>query len=61
MPRFIRGAGPLGMAMAAWDVWRRLPHAQRKQILAQMRKHGPKAAEQALLALRAMRARRPPL
>jgi hypothetical protein len=60
MPRFARVPGPLGVAVAAWDVWRRLSPAQRRLLLAQMRKHGPKVAEQAFGAYRAFRGRRPP-
>ena len=38
--------GPVGLAIAAWDVWRRLPPKQRKQAVAIARKHGPKVARQ---------------
>src|SRR6266571_306373 len=31
---FARRAGPLGLALSAWDLWRRLPPKQRKQVLA---------------------------
>ena len=34
------------LAVAAWDVWRRLPPKQRKQALGLARKHGPKIAKQ---------------
>ena len=60
MPRF-RGPGAIGIALTAWDVWRRLPPAQRRVLLRQARKHGPKVAEQALVAYRALRSRRPPV
>jgi hypothetical protein len=60
MPPFARVPGPLGVAVAAWDVWRRLSPKQRRLLLAQMRKHGPKVAEQALGAYRAFRRGRPP-
>ena len=36
--------GPVGVAIAMYDVWRRLPPKQRKQVLTLARKHGPKAA-----------------
>ena len=39
-------------AVAAYDVWRRLPPKQRQQALGLARKHGPK------LAMKAMKARR---
>jgi hypothetical protein len=37
--------GPLGLALTAWDLWRRLPPKQRKQLLKAARKHGPKIVE----------------
>ena len=55
MPRIPRVGGPFGLALAAFDVWRRLPPAQRRLITAQLRKHGPRVAEQALFTLRALR------
>ncbi|HUJ54778.1 MAG TPA: hypothetical protein VLW49_02190 [Gaiellaceae bacterium] len=44
--------GPWAIAIAAWDVWRRLPPKQRKQALALARKHGPKLAAKAYKATR---------
>lgn len=41
---FTRKLGPVGIALTAWDIWRRLPPEYRKQILAATRKHGPKVA-----------------
>ena len=35
-----------GIAVAAWDVWRRLPPKQRQQALGLARKHGPRVAKQ---------------
>ena len=50
MPRFgrllTRRAGPLGLALTAWDVWRRIPPRHRKTILKQARKHGPTVVKQ---------------
>jgi hypothetical protein len=61
MPRFTRLLpGPLAAAGVAWDVWRRLTPTQRRLLLAQVRKHGPKVAEQALASYRAFRRGRPP-
>lgn len=34
--------GPIGMAMAAMDLWRRLTPAQRRQIMGMVRRHGPR-------------------
>jgi hypothetical protein len=45
-----RRAGPLGLALTAWDIWRRLPPKQRKQVLDLARKHGPKVAARAMQA-----------
>jgi hypothetical protein len=39
-----RRVGPLGLALTAYDIWRRIPPAQRRQLLAATRKHGPKVA-----------------
>jgi hypothetical protein len=48
MPRltrvFTRKLGPVGIALTAWDIWRRLPPEYRKQIMSATRKHGPKVA-----------------
>ena len=38
------------LAVAAWDVWKRLPPKQRKQALSLARKHGPKVAKQIVKA-----------
>lgn len=39
-----RRMGPLGLALTAYDIWRRLPPKQRKQLLDLTRKHGPRIA-----------------
>jgi hypothetical protein len=57
--RLGRRAGPLGVALTAWDLWRRLPPKQRQQVLALARKHGPKVAARVLKARANYRARRP--
>jgi hypothetical protein len=54
MPRRLR-PGPIGIAITLWDVWRRLPPKQRKQVLNLARKHGPKAASKVLQMRRAVR------
>lgn len=53
-----RRFGPLGVALTAWDLWRRLPPRQRKQILNVARKHGPKVAARVMQARARARARR---
>ena len=50
--------GPVGLAITLWDVWRRLPPKQRKQVLELARKHGPKAAAKLMKLQRARRGRR---
>ncbi|HZD86733.1 MAG TPA: hypothetical protein VE088_01855 [Gaiellaceae bacterium] len=44
--------GPWALLIATWDVWRRLPPKQRKQLLGLARKHGPKLAAKAVKATR---------
>ena len=53
MPRLSRRLGPVGLALTAWDIWRRLPPKQRKQVLNVARKHGPKVASKVLQGKRA--------
>jgi hypothetical protein len=57
-PRLTRRLGPVGIALTAWDIWRRLPPRQRKQILNVARTHGPKVASSVLKATAAARAAR---
>jgi hypothetical protein len=47
-----RRVGPVGTALLLWDVWRRLPPRQRRWVVKQARKHGPRIAKQALEAQR---------
>ena len=42
----------LSTAALAWNLWRRLPPARRRQVLALARKHGPKLAKTAIKARR---------
>jgi hypothetical protein len=49
MPRI--PTNPAGLAFTAYQLWRRLPPAQRKRVLETARKHGPKVAA-AILANR---------
>jgi hypothetical protein len=48
MPRvttlFGRRLGPIGVALTAWDLWRRIPRHHRKRIIRAARKHGPRVA-----------------
>lgn len=43
---------PWALAIGAWDIWRRLPKQQRKQLIRLARKHGPKVAARAVSAAR---------
>jgi hypothetical protein len=51
--------GPVGLALTLYDVWRRLPPKQRKQLVTLARKHGPTAARRVLEFQRARRGGRP--
>jgi hypothetical protein len=53
-----RRLGPVGLALTAWDIWRRLPPKQRKQVLNAARKHGPKVAKKMLEMRARARARK---
>jgi hypothetical protein len=54
-----RRAGPLGVALTAYDIWRRLSPSQRQRLLQATRTHGPRIASQAAQRARSRR-RRPP-
>ncbi|HEU5213975.1 MAG TPA: hypothetical protein VFU30_00390 [Gaiellaceae bacterium] len=43
---------PWALTIAAWDIWRRLPPEQRRQLMRLARRHGPKLASQAARATR---------
>jgi hypothetical protein len=36
-----RRTGTIGLALTAWDIWRRIPKQHRRVIIRQARKHGP--------------------
>ncbi|MFN2468838.1 MAG: hypothetical protein ABR521_11990 [Gaiellaceae bacterium] len=48
MPRLTPRATPVGLALTAFEVWRRIPPKHRRRILKQARKHGPKLAAKAV-------------
>jgi hypothetical protein len=50
VPKATRKMGPLGVALMAWDIWRRLPPRQRKQLIGIARTHGPRMAARAVRA-----------
>jgi hypothetical protein len=39
--RSLRRTGAIGIALTAWDIWRRIPKKHRRAILRQARRHGP--------------------
>lgn len=53
MPKVPRTAGPVGLAITAYDVWRRLSPRQRRLIAKQVRRYGPLVAAQAMRSARA--------
>ncbi len=52
-----RKMGPIGLALTAYDIWRRIPPQHRRRLLQQARVHGPRIA---LAVLAARRRRRGP-
>jgi hypothetical protein len=42
-----RRVRPLTTAVFVWNLWMRIPRDQRRQIIAQARKHGPRLLKQA--------------
>jgi hypothetical protein len=53
--RLSRRLGPVGTALTLWDIWRRLPPRQRRWVVSQARKHGPRLARQAVEAQKSRR------
>jgi hypothetical protein len=43
----LRRTSALGIALTAYDVWRRIPPQHRRAILANAKKHGPRIAKAA--------------
>jgi hypothetical protein len=58
--RLPRRVGPLGVALTAYDIWRRLPPRQRRIILQSARTHGPRIASAAAKQARDRARRKPP-
>jgi hypothetical protein len=42
--RSLRRTGAIGVALTAWDIWRRIPKKHRRAILRQARRYGPLVA-----------------
>jgi hypothetical protein len=56
VPKVPRNAGPIGLALTAYDVWRRLSPRQRKLIAKQAKKYGPQIAARAMRSAQAAKA-----
>jgi hypothetical protein len=54
----MRGPGAIGLVLTAYDIWRRLPASQRRQLTGAARRHGPRIAMAAAAAAKAKRASR---
>ena len=44
---FSRKMGPIGLALTAYDIWRRIPPRHRRRLMAEARRHGPRLAKAA--------------
>jgi hypothetical protein len=42
-----RRLGPIGIALTAYDVWRRIPKHYRRRIVSEVVKQGPRVAKEA--------------
>ena len=51
--------GPVGLTLAAWDIYRRLPAHYRRQIRSVLFKHGPRVASATLKRYRNYRRPKP--
>ncbi len=40
--------GPIGVALAAYDIWRRIPPRHRRMLVAEARRHGTRVARAAV-------------
>jgi hypothetical protein len=58
VPRLLRRPGAVGIAITAWDIWRRLPPSQRKLVLDTARRQAPKIAAAAVAARANMKNRK---
>ena len=44
MPPMPRRVGPVGIAIAMYETWRRLPPQHRERLVGVARRHGPRVA-----------------
>lgn len=54
-----RRLGPVGIALTAYDVWRRIPKQYRRRIIAEVARQGPRLAKEASRYYRSRLASRP--
>jgi hypothetical protein len=52
---FAKRMGWWGIALTAWDLWRRIPKRHRKRMLAELRRHAPTVARSVTRNARRMR------
>jgi hypothetical protein len=57
MPRPLRPTSPIGIALTAYELWRRLPPSQRRRLIEATRVHGPRLAAALVARRRATRGR----
>ena len=57
MAGLLRRTGTIGLALTAWDIWRRIPPRHRKTLIKQARVHGPRIAGLVVNAERRRRGR----
>ena len=50
-----RRLGAVGIALTAWDIWRRIPPQHRRMIVREARKHAPTVARAAARQVRQAR------
>jgi hypothetical protein len=55
----LRPTHPIGVALTAYELWRRLPPSQRKRLIQATRIHGPRLAAAIVAWRRAARAAKP--
>ncbi len=57
MPKLLKRPGAVGLAVAAYELWKKLPPDQRRAVASHVRKHGPKVARAAARAIQQRRTR----
>jgi hypothetical protein len=57
MAKLARRTGAIGLAFGAYDLWKRMSPQQRKVVIRQARKYGPKVADRVATFAKARRGR----